>query len=42
MEEMYLIAGIIMVYLLYNLFVPPQYRKSRLLNKTELRSLFRN
>ncbi len=42
MEEIYLIAGVILVYLLYNLFVPPQFRRSHFLDKTDLRSLFRN
>jgi hypothetical protein len=42
MEVLYLIAGIILVYLLYNLFVPPQYRKTHILDRTDLKSLFRN
>ncbi len=42
MEEIYLIAGVILLYLIYNLFVPPQYKKSNLLGKTDLRSLFRS
>ncbi len=42
MEEIYLVAGIILLYLIYNLFVPPQYKKSDLLAKTNLRSLFRS
>ena len=42
MEEIYLIAGVILLYLIYNLFVPPQYKKSHLFDKTDLRSLFRS
>lgn len=42
MESIYLIAGIILVYLLYNLIIPPQYGKSHILDKTDLSSLFRN
>ncbi len=42
MKEIYVIAGVILVYLLYNLFIPSQFRKSHLLDKTDLRSLFRN
>ncbi|HKB85774.1 MAG TPA: hypothetical protein VKD08_06375 [Ignavibacteriaceae bacterium] len=42
MEEIYLIAGAILVYLFYNLFVPSHYRRSHFLDKTDLRSLFRN
>ncbi len=42
MEEIYLIAGVILLYLIYNLFVPPQYKKSHLLDKKDLSSLFRS
>ncbi len=42
MEEIYFLAGVILVYLIYNLFIPPHYRKSNTLDKTTLKSLFRN
>jgi hypothetical protein len=42
MESIYLLAGAILVYLLYNLFIPPQSGKSHLFDKTDLSSLFRN
>ncbi len=42
MEEIYLIAGGILIYLFYNLFVPSQYKRSHFLDKSNLRSLFRN
>jgi hypothetical protein len=42
MEEIYLIAGFILIYLVYNLFVPPHYRKSNILDRTTLKTLFRS
>lgn len=42
MEELYLIAGVILFYLIYNLFIPPQYKKSHLFDKADLRTLFRS
>jgi len=42
MTEIFYLAVGILVYLIYNLFVPPQYKRPHYSQKTDLRSLFRD
>ena len=42
MEEIYLIAAAILIYLVYNLFIPPHYRNSNIFDKHKMNTLFRN
>jgi hypothetical protein len=42
MVEIYLISAVILVYLIYNLFVPPHFGKTNMLDGSSLKSLFRN